>query len=198
MKFKTLIILCVLIMAGLVMPLYANEGVNININTGYFGIGGNFPLRGDYDLEMNFSILNFGLEAIDGRLGFELSPFMVYGWAGSDGSELSALSLINFRAYWNIINSNLFFGPFAFVNYMFIDQDFHWDRYALITGLQIGFRVSTGNINYNIVVGELGYRNIDGNHRYHFGVKIDIFSFFLGTLISSMNITFERPLNRLK
>jgi len=180
-------ILFFLIAAATALPLNAQENIAINLNVGNFGYGGFFPLKDDYNSELIMTVLNIGLEHKKTNLGFEFSPFSVFYWIGKTGKDacLAVYSFANLYAYWNIINfdfwsgSVIYFGPFASINYMFVAENVHWDRFVFSGGLRVGFRENIGRLNYNIFSIEMGYRAISGTSKYFIGAKVDIPIFLL-------------------
>ena len=165
-------------------PLGALEETAVNFNTGYFGVGGNFPLGGNYELEGSITLLTIGMENKWVNAGFEFSPVKLFGWSGGNDeafSNVTGMSLFNAHGYWNalsLLDGFFYMGPYASVNYFFIDDSFQWDRYVLGIGGHIGFRLAIRSIYYNIFVAEIGYRNISGHSKYFIGAKVDILAFF--------------------
>jgi len=193
MKYTLLIILLII-----TIPVFAQTEDNVfNFNLGNFGFGANLPYRDNYNEEFFLSIISVGIDNTVTNLGAEFSPFHSFGWSGNEaqGGEsmfnITDSSIFNLKVYWNILNhyfnggSNFYIGPFASINYIFVDENFNWDRYIFTAGVHIGFRLNIGKINYNILSGEAGYRNINGIHKYYIGGKIDLVTLFIMVLLVS-------------
>jgi len=150
------------------------------INSGDFGIAGNIPLNDNHSQEITFSVLNIGIEDRRTNLGFEFSPFKYNEWKNTtNGEKNTAYSLANFSLYWNIFNYessaiSFYFGPFASINYFFVENNVNWNKFIFTGGAQIGLRVNSDRLKYKIVSLELGYRNIDGKSKYYIGAKFDM------------------------
>jgi len=147
------------------------------INSGDFGIAGNFLSDDDNSRETTMSVLNVGIEDRRTNLGFEFSPFKYYEWkkSFSDGEKNIAYSLVNFSIYWNMLNLDFFyFGPFASINYLFIENSVNWNRFIFTGGVHLGLRADFDPLIYRIISIELGYRNIDGKGKYYVGAKFDM------------------------
>ena len=168
-----------------IAPAAAMEETIINFNTGYFGIGGNFPLGDSYDLEGSVTLINIGMENRWINIGFEFSPLQLYGWSGGNADafdDITGISLFNMRAYWtplSLLENVFYLGPFTSVSYFFVNDAFLWNRYVFTAGGQAGLRLAYRGIHYNIFVAEAGYRNINGRNKYYVGAKIDILAFLL-------------------
>ncbi|MCL2196822.1 MAG: hypothetical protein FWB77_04335 [Treponema sp.] len=178
------------VIIALTVPVYSQD-FRFILNAGSVGLGGNFPLKGDYDLEGSFSLINFGIEERNTNIGVEINPFKTFLWDNGYESEYLPLSLLNLHFYWNVLSydfsiSNIYFGPFASINYFFIEEEILWDRYIFSAGLQMGFRYSIGKFNYNIFSCELGYRLIDGSSRYYISAKVDLIVFLIMALYANV------------
>jgi len=174
-----------------------DEGLVLNFNIGNIGLGGLFPL-GDtssyLNLDMHLSLANVGIESRSNNLGIGFSPLVVtsllYDEFMFDGFLMA--SLLNVNMYWNFLNlymkggGNFYLGPFASVNYIFFDENFHWDKYIFTAGFHMGLRANFGRVGYNIFSIEAGYRNINGTSNYYVGGKIDLVTLFLTSLLVSV------------
>ena len=167
------------------IPVYSQGDFALNINSGYFGVGGSFPDINDENSGLSLALVSIGIEHKLTNIGLIFSPFAYYGWTGSDengnGANLN-YSFINLKLYWNVLtvlDGFIYFGPFASVNYLFAGDNVRWDRYVFTAGGHIGFRLSYHGINYDLLSTEMGYRNINGASMYFVGVKVDILAFFL-------------------
>ena len=170
------------------LPVHSQSDLKFNFNSGSFGFGVNFPLTKDYSFEGSITLINVGVEDQYRNIGIEFSPLKIYLWTGGsdnnyENSDIVGLSLVNLNSYWNIIPGKIFLGPFASVNYFFIDEKLHFDRYVFTLGMQFGLRFDFQKFNYNFITAEIGYKNINGNHRYHLGFKMDILSFLLSSIL---------------
>jgi hypothetical protein len=175
------------------MPVYTQENIAFNFNSGYVGFGENFPKDGNYNSGINLTLLNFGIEHIPTNIGFEFSPYKDYIWTGSgeigNGNNLNH-SFLNLNLYWNaftILEGFFYFGAFAYVNYLFVGENVYWDKYVFTAGGRIGLRISFSRLNYNILSAEMGYRNIDGTSKYFIGIKVDALSFLLFIIYAAVN-----------
>jgi len=190
MKYFLLIIL----MLVTVLVFAQNEPV-VNFNIGNIGLGGNFPLRNDFNLETSLSLANFGFEGRQTNLGIEFSPLMLFGWSNDseESAEMNDVSLLNLKMYWNALTlgdsflGNFYMGPFASVNYFFVDDLVRWNRYILTTGIHLGFKANLGRVYYNIISFEMGFRDITGTHRYFIGMRMDIGALILLVLFSNLS-----------
>lgn len=162
-------------------PLFTLNGAfALNINSGYLGIGKNFPQNDAYGEEFFFSLLSIGVEHKNTNIGFEISPYAWTEWRSTDDNKSGINSFLNLKLYWHAVNITnfLYFGPFAAANYMYINHDaFNWDELAFTFGGQFGLRLNLENLNYNILCLETGYRVINGRSKYFVGAKADLMAF---------------------
>ncbi|MDR2964625.1 MAG: hypothetical protein LBU88_02495 [Treponema sp.] len=187
----------IILLTIFIIPVFAEDDdelsrIVFNWNVGNLGYGGNIPFSKPLAEEVVFSLVHVGIEDRYTNMGIEFCPFLFYhGWKLPEGEYYGEndgyISLLNLKVYWNILDlSGFFIGPFASVNYFFLDEDFMMDKFIFTAGFHIGWKINFKNVNYNIIMGELGYRNgLDGSNRYHVGVKIDILSLFLIYLATS-------------
>jgi len=164
------------------MPVYTQDDFAVNLNSGYLGVGWNFPKEYEYNFGLSISLLNIGMEHKPTNIGFEFSPF--YSWTAADATDLDneEYSFFNLNLYWNVftlLEEAVFFGTFVSVNYLFVREDVFWDKYIFTAGGHIGFRINLDKIYYNLISTEIGYRNINGIGKYFVGIKIDMAAFFL-------------------
>ena len=175
-----------LLVAAIPVHAQLNHTV-ITFNVGDFGVGWNFPLNDRFNTESYFSLLNFGLENDNINLGFSFSLVKVHGWSesgwgennGAAQSDVEAISLFNLNLYWNAVNSapadiSFYLGPFASINYFFLDDTVNWGKSIFTAGIHMGLRLSGRQIDYNLLSAEMGYRRINGSNRYHIGARIDL------------------------
>jgi len=183
-------LLFTIIIFALTLPVYS-QNYRVNLNVGNVGLGSNFPLYGSTDFEGSVSLINFAVEEKSTNIGLEISPIKTFIW-GYDyeydyESESLPFSLLNLSFYWNFFNhffliNNIYLGPFASVSYLFVNESILWDRYVFSAGLQMGLRCTFGNVSYNIISFETGYRLISGRSKYFVGVNIDLAVLFLTAL----------------
>ena len=174
------------------VPVYAQENIAINFNSGYLGYGGNFPLNDNYDSEAVFTLFNIGMEHTSTNIGFEFSPYRYSNWtnlseSANDSTDMNH-SFFNLNLYWNVVtllDGFIYFGPFTSINYLFVGENVYWDKFIFTVGGQIGLRLSSGILNYNIVSAEMGYRNISGKSQYFVGAKVDILSFIVSLILAA-------------
>ncbi|MDR2542654.1 MAG: hypothetical protein LBC80_04295 [Treponema sp.] len=178
------------------IPAFAQSNYVTSFNVGNLGIGGNFPLKNDYNFETSLSLLNIGFENRYSNFEIGFSPLMFFGWNNDQEVErgFEGASLLNFYAMWNVINynslgfSNFYLGPFASINYLFVDENIHWNRHIFTTGINLGFRGNFGRLKYNVISFEMGYRNINNSSKYHVGVKMDIIALILLIMLAESEI----------
>jgi len=194
------IIFFLLVIAVLASPVYSQSdlpnpsGAVINFNIGNLGFGGSFPFESYRNFEGFLSLLGIGIEDRDTGFGIEFCPFMFTVWGDDNGlgdlEEVASLNLLNLSLYWNVISyfydgGHFYMGPFASVNYMFVGDEFYWDKYVFTIGIHTGLRRNFRDVNYNAFSFEVGYRNVNGHGRYYVGGKIDIITLLLASLVSS-------------
>lgn len=199
-------ILLVIIAAILAMPICAEENVNENVNdtakdtakekakdnvlftfnSGNIGIGANIPKSDDYYSEAMCTFANLGVEFKKSNIGLEFYPFKSIFWDGAGPHSFgdSGISLLNMDVFWHPVNDeflfgNVFCGPFASINYFFLNEEIDWNRYVFTAGVHFGIRANLEKYRYNIFTTEVGYRRIDGKNKYFIGAKIDLISIFL-------------------
>jgi len=177
-----------LLLIVIAMPVFAEENFTVNLNVGNVGFGGNLPLSDNYSPEFMFTLMNIGIEYQETNAGLEINPFKCFFWGGTDTDGV--YSFVNLNLYWNILNYEfdgdgvIYFGPFASVNYLFLENDrLNFDRYIFTGGAQLGFRMKIGRVNYNLVSVEVGYRRFDDQESFFVGGKVDIIAFFTFLLL---------------
>jgi len=171
------------------IPVYSQGDFALNINSGYFGVGGSFPDSENENSGLSLALVSIGIEHKLTNIGFVFCPFAFYDltdfYENGNGANLN-YSFINLKLYWNVLtvlDDFIYFGPFASVNYLFAGDNVHWDRYVFTAGGHIGFRLSYRGINYDLLSTEMGYRNVNGRGMYFVGVKVDMLALFLTLLI---------------
>jgi len=191
------ILFFILLAAVLTVPVFAQEAtesnIGVNFNIGNLGLAGNLPFKQNYDMESSFSLIYIGLEDRTTNFGVGFSPLVITGFMLNEDYEtnLGGASILNLHTYWNVFThdfagvSVFYLGPFSSINYFFVDQEFHLDKYLFTAGLHMGFKAGFGGFNYNIASFEVGYRNMNGASRYHIGGKIDLVAVFLVFILSS-------------
>jgi hypothetical protein len=174
----------IVIIAGITASAHSNDNLIINLNIGDVGAVWDFPLRNN-NVGIILTLLNVEIEDRWTNIGLKFCPFTYYLWGETGTTKHEAdFSLLNLCFYWNVIalDFGFYFGPFATINYAFTGENFFWNKYIFTAGLQAGFRYNMGGINYNIFSVETGYRLIDGESRYHIGVRVDLvlFGYIMG------------------
>ncbi|MCL2441344.1 MAG: hypothetical protein FWD14_06355 [Treponema sp.] len=119
------------------------------------------------------------------------SPIQMAWYNGHLNTEqyYGAASLFNLHLYYNPVipsdDINFFIGPFTTINYIYLEDRFYWDRFTFTIGLQTGIRLRTQSFDYSIVSLETGYRNVNGQSKYYFGLKLDLITAaaIFGTII---------------
>jgi len=184
MKNKLFIAVILLFLA---VPAFSQNDTVFSFNIGNLGIGANFPFNYVNDVDIHFSLINFGLEHKGSNIGFVISPFVVTGFSDTEDPNFEGISLLNLNVYWNVYSgSTFFFGPYASINYLFVDTDFYWDKFIFNAGVQVGMRLSFKGFRYNIFTFEAGYRNINGAGRYYIGAKVDLLTIFVTSLLGGL------------
>jgi hypothetical protein len=179
----------------------AQDNFDIKWNVGNLGYAVNLA-GGDDNKDAFVDILNIGIEHIRTRVGIEYSPFRytsrTYFDNNNNGNKagMESFSFINFNLYWNTFEwlltdgLRLYIGPFNRVNYghYIINDAFRRNEFVYTAGLRIGLSAlffENKNIAYNLIGGELGYKNISGRHYFTMAVNVDIILFLIGVLASS-------------
>jgi hypothetical protein len=181
------IIFSALIILFFSMPIFAQEQgeeekrtekketekppVKYILNFTNFGIGTNLPKNtGYYMVEGSLELMNFGVEFTGLHLELTLSPFRAVGWYEGGLS----CSFINTYLRWNALDLGKFFvSPAASFHYLFMGENFYFDRYVFSAGLHSGLSAETGKIKYNVFTLETGFRLIEGEARFFAGIKFD-------------------------
>jgi len=170
------------------IPVYSQGDFALNINSGYIGVGGVFPGNDNDNTGASLALFTIGIEHKLTNIGLIFSPYANYDWISSDENSIgssSNYSFFNMKLYWNVLtvlDGLIYFGTFASVNYLFAGENVRWDRYVFTVGGHIGFRLSYGIFNYDLLCTEIGYRNINGSSRYFVGVKVDMLAFVLSLI----------------
>lgn len=156
---------------------------SVNINSGFVGGGGIFSYSGSQP-EVVVSITSLGIEHNRTNIGIEILPYTYYTrWVFSEGDEneyIWSQSFLNLKLYWDIYSDRLFYvGPFASVNYFFINNGIVWDKTTITAGVHLGIRSKEGLYNYNFLNVEAGYRYLDGKSNFFVGAKMDLVTFLL-------------------
>ena len=159
---------------------------DISWNFGNIELGMNFSGDDNDNIELCASLLNFVFEQKDTRIGFEFTPVKYWDfYEFQDEVETKnngeRLSFINVNTYWDLIeNKNILFGPFASMNYFFINtlNGINMNEFVFSGGLQFSLKlehiIKLNNYNNQMLSIETGYRNIFGNHKFYFSVNIDL------------------------
>ena len=184
MKAKLACVACMLILAT--QAAYADDESTfaINISPGNMGFGGLFPLvSGDTASELSVTLLPVGIEFRRTNLGLWFSPFHYSRLAFPNETTVTRTSFINFGIYWNVLASWMHFGPFASVNYFFLDNGVRWSSYIFSAGLQGGLRIRTDEVNWPLLTAEAGFRIIDGSGHAFATVKVDFMPLAAGVIL---------------
>jgi len=179
------VLFILILIVVITMPVYAQEDFALNINSGYFGVGGSFPRNENENTEVSLALVSIGIEHRLTNIGLVFCPFAYYDLTGLNengkGANLN-YSFFNLKLYWNVLTALddfIYLGTFASVNYLFAGENVRLDKYVFTAGIHIGFRLSYHGINYDLLSTEMGYRNINGASMYFVGVKVDMLAFFL-------------------
>ncbi|GHU87419.1 hypothetical protein FACS189476_02840 [Spirochaetia bacterium] len=165
-----------------------NAEINVNWNFGNMGFGINYSSQEGDNIEITASIFNLIVEQNDINVGIEFNPIKYWHlFELQDEVETKnngdKFSFINLNLYWNIPGRrNVVFGPFASMNYMYINTltGFNINEFVFSSGLRFSYKLN-GHLfsnkyrnNYQIVSTEIGYRNQMGENKFYFSVNIDI------------------------
>jgi len=184
---------CLAIFAVLVAgsPLHAAEerreaDFSVNFSLGNIGIGAIVPFDGGgAGLEGSIAFLALGAEHNATKIGLWISPVHFFARPHWDGEDEVLASFLNLTFYWNALSfSGLHFGPFASVNYLFLGDTVHWERYVLTAGLQMGMRWEPRNFNMPLFSTEAGFRLVNGRGAFFASVKIDLVVILLAALLN--------------
>ncbi|MDR0302035.1 MAG: hypothetical protein LBI04_06970 [Treponema sp.] len=173
------IIFISLIILLLSMPVFAQEttkdegAIKFILNFTNFGLGTNLPyITENYVVEGSFELLNFGIEHNGSHLGLSFSPFQAVGWIQGGLN----CSFVNAYLYWNalgFLDTRFFISPIVSFHYLFMGEEFYFNKYIFSAGLESGISAVTDKIKYNIFAIETGFRLIEGEARFFAGVKFD-------------------------
>jgi hypothetical protein len=192
-------------------------------NFGNLGIEVNYSGSDDDDIEFSVLFLNFIIEQKDINISFEFSP--VKYWHSLIENELETknkgerFSLLNANIYWDLLrnsniyldlirnthiyrdlfgNSNILLGPFASLNYLFVNSlsGVNMNECVFSGGLRFSFKtkhiIISNNYNDQIFCAEIGYRNLFGSNKFYFSINIDLILGIMGiTDVTGMGIAGE-------
>ena len=160
---------------------HAQDHIVFNFNAVNMGMGVNLPIIKDHPMEGRVSVLCVEIEDKNRNIGIGFSPFMYFSWLSKEvGFDANVSSCFNLNLYRDFIHKNLYddmifyLGPYASVNYLFIDDRILWNKFMFNAGIQLGYRRKFERFNYNILSFETGYHNINGNIKLYAGIKVDI------------------------
>lgn len=156
----------------------ADNIFDLSCNLGTIGIGGNYSADDDDNIELGVSLLNLTIERKDINIGLGFSPikyWRFYKWQNETETTHNGekLSFFNTNIYWDLIeNDIIMLGPFASINYLFIDSNsgMNAKEYIFSGGLKFSFKPT----NIIIISTEIGYRNIFRNNKLYFSVYTDL------------------------
>jgi hypothetical protein len=173
-KLVFLLLLC------LSCNIYA-ENFEYLFNIGNAGIGLNYPSDKGHNAELYVELLNFGINNTYANMGigFNLMKYWLFEFEDETNHRIDTISFANFDIHWNMLyNSQLFFGIFATINYMFLNnyKDIVWNEYIFTTGIRFAWTPSIfeKNIYHQFFCSEIGYRNSRGNNLLYVNINIDV------------------------
>jgi hypothetical protein len=155
-------------------------------NFGDIGAGINYSGDDNDNIELHASFLNFAFEQKEINIGFEFNPikywhFFKFQDEVETKNNGERFSFINAGAYWDLIrNKNILLGPFASMNYLFINtlNGINMNEFVFSGGLRFSLKleyiIKLNNYNNQLLSIETGYRNFFGNHKFYFSVNIDL------------------------
>jgi hypothetical protein len=165
-----------------------DESIIFKWNIGSFGWGMNFNQKNNTH-ELSMSLLNIFLEHKNTNIGMEFNLLKYWipinaqvGYTNSQGAYINTqqgghqrLNFINLNMYWNPFElKNIILGPFVSINYLTLNNwsKFEFDNAIVSSGLR--FHLMANKYPFQIIGGEVGYRNIYGNHNFYFNINVDI------------------------
>ncbi|MCL2230397.1 MAG: hypothetical protein FWC01_04825 [Treponema sp.] len=181
------------------LNIYANDRFVFKWNFGDLGIGMN-AFDNNTNFEQFFSILNIGIEHQYSGIGIELTPVKSWSWSyypESFDNKESRDSYLNLNIYWNMFDIGIsdnnafrfFFGPFNKLNYLFYKgNDFMQNEFIYTAGVRFGLGwYITDFIYFNVIGGEIGYRNVSGKSAFYLSGQIDFVIYIAGYIGSVIN-----------
>jgi hypothetical protein len=188
------IILCAVFYPAL-FNVNAEDLIEVSWNFGSGGLGINYAAAENDSFELSASLFNVVFEQKDINIGVEFNPIKYQRFYKlQDGVETigggGKISFINSGAYWDLIkNSAFLLGPFASINYLYIDvsSGINTREYIFSAGLRFSYKVKQFKAyfnNYNMAIScETGYRNITGQNKFYFSINFDIIAVLMGIAI---------------
>jgi len=156
------------------------DSVKFILNFTNFGLGANLPNTEIPEVfEGSLELVNFGVEHMGSHIRIAFSPFRA---VAAKRYDYLSCSFVNVFVSWNLLDlGKFFFAPAASFHYLFMDSDFHFDRYIIFAGLHSGISAQTEKIIYNFFTVETGFRYFEGKAKFYAGIKFD---FIMETLAS--------------
>jgi len=154
-------------------------------NFGNIGFGMNYASKDDDNLELTVSIFNLAFEHKDINIGIEINPIR-YWQLEKFQNEFETkengvkYSFLNTSIYWDLIeNHNILFGPFASINYIYLNATTGMDMKDYVFSGGLRFSLGSKDLFYGygspqMFNAELGYRNIMGENKFYCSINMDV------------------------
>jgi len=204
---RKILSLFVLIALIAVFPVFSQEyedggQMQLQLNFMNVSFGAYLPTPGKHMFDFGVEIMKIGMEHRYTGFGIDFTPIRLFTVSGIGPSTYydytyddyyymdstdAGFSFVNVSVYFNLIkslgiSSDFFIAPFATLNFLFMDgQEFSFDRYIFTAGLRSGIRGGSRDVKYDIFTIEAGFRYIDGEGKFYFGIKYDAMMHQLGS-----------------
>jgi len=166
-------------------------------NFGNIGLGLNYSSENDDNIELTVSAINLAFEHKDTNIGIEINPVKyrhLFKFRNEPETEVNGekFSFININIYWDLIeNYSILLGPFASINYLFINtlKGINMNEYTFSGGLRFAYRPKLSFFGYNtsqVLNTEIGYRNITGKSKFYFSINVDLILALMGIAYSTV------------
>jgi len=166
-------------------------------NFGNMGFGLNYSSENDDNIELTVSAINLAFEHKDTNIGIEFNPvkyWHLFKFQNEPETKVNGeeFSFINTNIYWDLIeNYSILFGPFASINYLFINTStgINMNEYIFSGGLRFAYRPKLNFFGYNtsqVLNTEIGYRNITGKSKFYFLINVDVILALMGIAYSAV------------
>lgn len=173
------IIFCIIFV--ITIPKISAENVfDFSWNLGNIGVGVNYSPEYE-NIELTGSVINLTFEHKDLNIGFELNPIKCWLLLEWNEEVKGLFSFINANIYWDLIyNKSVLLGPFASINYMYINTltGINMNDYIFSGGLRFSYKLKErsypGNYNSQLINIEIGYRNITGKSCLYSSLNFDL------------------------
>jgi len=164
----------------------AGDIFDFSWNFGNIELGMNCSGKNDDNIEMCVSLVNLIIEQKDISIGFEFTPIKYWDFYEFQNevetiNNGERLSFINVNTYWDLIeNKKIILGPFASINYFFINTLYgiNMNEFVFSGGLRFSVKlehlIKLKSYNKQILSIETGYRNLFGNNKFYLSINVDL------------------------